>query len=32
MRIRYGHLELPRSLSRGQYAELSPTEVQKLLS
>ncbi len=32
MRVRFGPLNLPRSLHRGQWQELEPEEVQKLLS
>lgn len=32
IRVRYGALKLPRNLSRGQYVELSPKEVEALVS
>jgi len=31
VRVRYGNLRMPRTLSRGKYIELSPIEVNKLL-
>lgn len=32
IRVRYGHIFMPRSLARGEYVELSPAEVTALLS
>lgn len=32
IRIRYGHIRLPRNLSRGQYVELSKSEVKKIIA
>lgn len=32
MRIRFGHISLPRNLSRGEFVELSAKEVQQCLS
>ena len=32
IRVRYGHLHMPRSLARGDFVELSPKEVDSFVS
>lgn len=32
IRVRYGHLHLPRSLSRGEFVELAPKDVDKFIA